>query len=104
MEVLWLKSHGLTHDQIAAAADVSRSTVPRDLDQSIEGGLPRLRPGHWHQPQSALAEHEDALEEDFQEHPPRSAPQAQAILEQRTGIRRGLSQVRHCLKDHLGRR
>ena len=26
MEVLWLKSHGLTHDQIAAAADVSRRT------------------------------------------------------------------------------
>ena len=60
MEVLWLKSHGLTHDQIAASADVSRSTVQRDLDQSIEGGLPHLRQGHWHQPRSALAEHEDS--------------------------------------------
>ena len=29
MEVLWLKSHGLTHDQIAAYADVSRRTVQR---------------------------------------------------------------------------
>ena len=34
MEVLWLKSHGLTHDQIAAYADVSRRTVQRYLDQS----------------------------------------------------------------------
>ena len=32
MEVLWLKSHGLTHDQIAASVDVSskfRPTLPR---------------------------------------------------------------------------
>ena len=27
MEVLWLKSHGLTHDQLAADADVSRRTA-----------------------------------------------------------------------------
>jgi len=38
MEVLWLQSHGLTHDQIATSADVSRSTVPRNLDQYLEGG------------------------------------------------------------------
>src|SRR3712207_2902218 len=43
MEVLWLKSHGLGHDQIAAYADVSRRTVQRYLDQYLEGGLARLR-------------------------------------------------------------
>ena len=42
MEVLWLKSHGLNHDDIAAYADVSRRTVQRYLDQYLEGGLPRL--------------------------------------------------------------
>ena len=68
MEVLWLKSHGLGHDQIAAYADVSRRTVQRYLDQYLEGGLPRLRQGHWHQPQSALAEHQDSLEEYFLKH------------------------------------
>src|SRR3954464_184143 len=65
MEVLWLKSHGLTHDQIAIYADVSRSTVQRHLDQYLAGGLPRLRRCHWHQPQSALAEHQSSLEEYF---------------------------------------
>ena len=40
MEVLWLKSHGLNHDDIAAYADVSRRTVQRYLDEYIEGGLP----------------------------------------------------------------
>jgi transposase len=104
MEVLWLKSHGLSHDQIASDADVSRRPVQRYLDQYIEGGLPRLRQGQWNQPRSALTEHRASLEEFFARHPVRSAKQARAIIEQRTGIRRGLSQVRRFLKDHLGLR
>jgi transposase len=104
MEVLWLKSHGLGHDDIAAYADVSRRTVQRYLDQYLEGGLPRLRRSQWHQPQSALAEHQGTLEEYFLKHPVRSAKQARAIIEQQTGVRRGLSQVRHFLKDRLGLR
>ena len=104
MEVLWLKSHGLNHDDIAAYADVSRRTVQRYLDEYIEGGLPRLRRYRWHQPQGALAEHQVSLEEYFLKRPPRSAKQAQAVIEQQTGVRRGLSQVRHFLKDRLGLR
>src|SRR3982751_2822247 len=104
MEVLWLKSHGLGHDQIAAYADVSRRTVQRDLNEYHEGGLTRLRRCQWHQPHSALAEHQDSLEEYFRKHPVRSAKQARAIIEQQTGVRRGLSQVRHFLKDRLGLR
>ena len=104
MEVLWLKSHGLTHDQIAADADVSRRTVQRYLDQYYEGGLPHLRRCRWHHPHSALAKHQDSLEEHFLKHPVRSAKQAAAIIEQQTGVRRGLSQVRHFLKGRLGLR
>ena len=104
MEVLWLKSHGLSHDDIATYADVSLRTVQRYLDEFLEGGLSQLRRCRWHQPQSALVEHEDSLEESFLKHPPRSVKQAQAIIEQQTGIRRGLSQVRHFLKDRLGLR
>src|SRR5205823_5532870 len=47
-------------------------------------------------------EHAASLEEHFLEHPPRSAKHAQAVIEQRTGIRRGLTQVRRFLKDGLG--
>jgi transposase len=104
MEVLRLKSHGLNHDQIAAYADVSRRTVQRYLDQYLEGGLPRLRRCRWHHPRSALAEHQGSLEEYFLKHLVRSAKQARAVIEQQTGIRRGLSQVRHFLKDRLGLR
>jgi transposase len=102
IEVLWLKSHGLNHDAIAAYADVSRRTVQRDLDEYLEGGLPRLRRCQWHQSQSVLSEHRDSLEEHFLKHPPRSAKQAQAIIERQTGVRRGLTQVRHFLKNRLG--
>src|SRR5438270_5086668 len=104
MEVLWLKSHGLNHDDIAAYADVSRRTVRRYLDEFLEGGLPRLRRCRWHHPEGVLAGHAASLGDYFRQHPPRSAKQARAIIEQQTGIRRGLSQVRHFLKDRLGLR
>src|SRR5512138_1044313 len=104
MEVLWLKSHGLSHDDIATYADVSRRSVQRYLDEYLKGGLPRLRRCPGHPPRRALVEHETSLEEYFQAHPPHSTKQARAIIEQRTGVRRGLSQVRHFLKDRLGLR
>src|SRR3954462_512880 len=101
-EVLWLKRHGLTPDRIAAYADVSRRTVQRYLDDYLEGGLQRLCRGREHQSRAALVEHEVSLEEHFETHPVRSAKQARAVIEQRTGIRRGLTQVRRFLKDRLG--
>src|SRR4051794_6825805 len=104
IEVLWLKNHGLGHDRIAAYADVSRRTVQRYLDDYLEGGLERLCRGRRSQPRAALIEHEVSLEEHFEAHPVRSARQARAVIEQRTGIRRGLTQVRHFLKDRLGLR
>jgi transposase len=104
IEVLWLKSHGLGHDDIATLADVSRRTVQRYLHEYREGGLDRLRRCRWQQPQGALSEHQESLEGYFAKHPPRSAKQAQAVIEQQTGVRRGLSQVRHFLKDRLGLR
>jgi transposase len=104
MEVLWLKSHGLPHDQIAGLADVSRRTVQRYLDEYLAGGLERLRRCHWQAPEGLLSEYETSLEEYFLEHPPRSTKQAQAVIEQQTGIRRGRTQVRRFLKDRLGLR
>ena len=104
MEVLWLKSHRLPHDQIAALAGVSRATVQRYLAEYREGGLARLRQFRWHRPASELAEHTFALEEYFWDHPPHSARQAQAIIERQTGLRRGLTQVRQFLKYQLGLR
>jgi transposase len=104
LEVLWLKSHGLGHDRIAAYADVSRRAVQRYLDEYFEGGLQLLCRGPRARPRSALIEHEGSLEEHFEKHPVRSIKQARAVIEQRTGLRRGSTQVRRFLKDRLGLR
>src|SRR3954466_11086395 len=95
VEVLWLRSLGLGHDRIAAYADVSRRTVQRYLDEYLEGGLQRLCRGRSLRPRTALIEHEVSLEEHFEKHPVRSIKRARAVIEQKTGIRRGLTQVRH---------
>lgn len=98
MEVLWLKSLGLTHADIAAFADVSPRSVQRYLDEYQEGGLDRIRRLVWQGKPCALDEHQPSLEDYFIEHPPRSAREAQEAIERLTGIRRGLSQVRAFMK------
>jgi transposase len=98
MEVLWLKSKGIPHEQIAELADVSRRTVQRYVDDYLAGGLERLRRLPWRGPAGALTAHQAALEDYFLENPPRSTREAQAVIEQQTGICRGLTQVRAFLK------
>src|SRR5947208_16898864 len=68
VEVIWLKSHGLRHDRIAAYADVSRRTVQRSLDEYLQGGLQRPCRGPRSDSRAALIEHEASLEEHFAEH------------------------------------
>src|SRR5580658_11061630 len=89
MEVLWLKSQGLTHAQIAACADVSPRSVQRYLDEFQNGGLPRIRCLGWPGKHCELDEHQQSLEDYFLQHPPHSAREAQAAIERLTGIRRG---------------
>ena len=98
MEVLWLKSQGFTHEVIAQTAGVSRRSVQRYLDEFPQGGLEELRTLTWQQPQSALAAQRTTLAQYCADHPPRSAHEAQAVIAELTGIRRGLTQVRHFLK------
>ena len=101
MEVLWLKSRGLTHADIAEFADVSPRSVQRYLDEFLEAGLEQVRRLNWQGKTCALDEHQPSLEDYFIEHPPRSAREAQEAIERLTGIRRGLSQVRAFLKKKL---
>jgi transposase len=98
MEVVWLKSQGCTHEDIARLAAVSRRSVQRYLDEFADGGLERLRRLPWKGKANGLVAHQASLEDYFLEHPPRSAREAQAAIEQQTGVRRGLTQVRAFLK------
>lgn len=102
MEVLWLKSQGLTPADIARLADVSPRSVQRYLDEFAQGGLDRVRLLNGQGKACELDEHQPSLEDSFIEHPPHSAREAQEAIERLTGIRRGLSQVRAFLKKKLG--
>ena len=101
MEVLWLKSQGCTHEDIARLAAVSRRSVQRYLDAFERGGLDQLRRLGWKGKSCELDEHRDCLEDYFAQNPPRGAREAQQAIERLTGIRRGLSQVRAFLKKKL---
>lgn len=98
MEILWLKHHGFTHERIATLAGCSRSTVQRTLAEFAEGGLDQIRQVAAKQSHSELDSHRGSLEQIFKEHPPRSVKEARHQIEQHTGIRRGLTQVRHFLR------
>jgi transposase len=98
MEVLWLKSQGFTHEDIARLAAVSRRTVQRYLDAFAAGGLQRLRRLPWKGKANELTAHQASLEDYFVEHPPRSTREAQTAIAEQTGVRRGLTQVRIFLK------
>ena len=100
MEVLWLKSQGLTHDEIARLAGVGRRTVQRYLDEFLGGGLERLRRLPWKGQPNQLTPHQASLEDYFLENPPRSTREAQAAIAQQTGVQRGLTQVRLFLKKN----
>jgi transposase len=98
MEVLWLKHHGQTHADIARLAGVARSTVQRTLDEFLAGGLEQIHRCPWAGPRSALDAHRPSLEDYFGTHPPRSVKEARRVIHERTGLRRGLTQVRRFLR------
>jgi transposase len=99
MDVLLLKSQGLAHQQITTIADVSENTLREYLREYQRGGIEKLKELPFWGPQSALQGYRETLEAYFLENPPATVKEAAAKIEQITGIRRGLSQVRQFLKS-----
>jgi transposase len=97
LEVLWLKHHDFAHQRIATLAGCSRSTVQRTQAEYVQGGLELIRRVPAQPEHSDLDDQRVCLEEAFAARPPRSVKEAQHLIHQRTGIRRGLTQVRHFL-------
>src|SRR6202035_4325896 len=62
------------------------------------GGLAAIRRYPWKGRRGALDSPRTSLEEYFHQHPPRSVREAQRLIEERTGIRRGATQVRRFLR------
>lgn len=98
MEVLYLKSMGLPHNEICRLCKISNTTLATYLKQYLAGGLEGLKKQRYKGRPNELLKHQTSLEAYFKEHLPRTAVEAQAIIEERTGIRRSPTQVRAFLK------
>ena len=98
MEVLWLISCGESYSSAARLADVSHATVDRYVAIYREHGIEGLKQFDWKGPTSELAVHQKSLEELFLAAPPHTTAEACRRIEEATGVKRGLTQVRRFLK------
>ena len=99
MEALWLKSQGIPHHQIARLCRISGNTLRAYLKRYQAGGVDALKQLPFHRPQSALQAHRETVEAHLRAHPPQAIPEAVAVLETLTGLRRSPTQVRLFLKQ-----
>ncbi len=99
MEALLLKSQNLPHRQICRLLSISENTLRAYFRDFLAGGVERLKELNFYKPESELAEHRATLEAYFQDHPPATVKEAAAKIEELTGVRRGLTQVRQFLKS-----
>ena len=97
MEVLWLKSQGLSHQQISKLAGVCDNAVTKYLRLYNQGGLDGVRKVSFYRPKSELENHSEYL----RQNPVASLSEAVAKIEELTGIRRSRTQVSVFLKKSV---
>ena len=100
MDVLWYISLGETYSNAARLGDVSEATVDRDVAIYRERGLEGLKQFDWTGTPSEWVSHQASLEELFRRDPPHTTAEACRRIEEATGVKRGLTQVRRFLKKH----
>ena len=98
MEVLYLKSQGLAHQEIRRLCRLSKTTLVKYLREYQQGGIEQLKRLNYQGQPSALNPHAETLKAYFEAHPPRCVSEAQAQIEALTGIKRSPSQIRAFLK------
>ena len=102
MEVLWLKAHGLSHQEICSLAGVNGNTLVSYLHQYEQEGIEGLKRLNFCGQPSRLRPHQAAIEAHLRTHPPATIKEACAQIADLTGIRRSPTQVSFFLKEHCG--
>lgn len=97
MWAVWLKACELPHHEICRLADISENTLRSYLQEFVGGGVEALKTVSFHKPHSELDDHAETIEAHFRREPPRTAAEAQAVIEQLVGIKRSPTQVREFL-------
>ena len=98
MEVVYLKSQGLAHQEIARICRISRQTLVTYVHRYQDGGIGALKERHYQGQPSALNPHQSTVEAHFRAHPPQTIAEAQAVIAQITGIQRSPTQIRAFLR------
>lgn len=104
LHVIYLKSLGLPHHQIALIARVSGDTVTSYLKEYSQGGLAAIGMVRIHCPTSSLLPHQEQIKSHFQSQPPHTVAEAAHEIGKLTGIRLSLSACRDFLRNRLGMR
>ena len=98
MEILYLKSQKVTHQENCRLSRISEPTLVTYLKQYQEGGIEQLKKFGYTGQSSALDEHATTLEDYFKEHPPRTVAEAQHVIQEQTGIKRCPTQIQAFMK------
>jgi transposase len=98
MEVLYLKSQALEHQEICRLCRISETTLTTYLKQYLADGLDGLKVLGYRGATSAMEAHATSLENYFKEHPPRTTAEAQQLIKDQTGLERCPTQVQAFMK------
>lgn len=98
MMALYLKAVGHRHKDICNELDISDVCLRKYLDRYMKEGLEGLRSLGYRGRRNLLDENRDIIISHLETHPPGTLKEAQARIEEITGIRRSLPQIRAFLK------
>ena len=97
LEALFLKSQQLPHPLICRLSGICGNTLRSYLREYQEGGLEKLTALPFYRPVSDLDVHRELVQAELALHPVATVKQARARILELTGLKRGLTQVRHWL-------
>jgi transposase len=98
MDVLYLKSQKLKHSEICKICNISRPILAKYLKTYEKEGVEGLKQINYKGQLSELNKYAPTLEQYFNENPPRTVNEAQAKIEELTGIKRSPTQIREFMK------
>ena len=100
-EIVYLKSQNLSVSEIIRICKLNKNTVRSYLNNYFFGGIEKLKEINFYRPNSELLNHKQTSEEYFRNHPPMTITEVSAKIEELTGVKRGLTQVKIFLKPFI---
>lgn len=98
MEVIYLKSQGLAHQDIRMLCHISKTTLTKYIRQYKKGGVEELKKLEYKGQISELNQYGRQVEEYFKKYPASSVAEASDAIEKITGIKRSPTQIREFMK------